>query len=184
MFAQHLRHTNILPYDEQLQMLLKHGFLLWDIVASCSRPGSLDQDIREEVPNDIPKLCRQYPSIKRIVLANGGSAKGFFTKHFGDWMQECTNDQSIIFQAGKDSVSQTNFEKYCQKLQSKKKPTSMNGGPSILVSSSTTRSITLISAISVSPAAARYKYEEKLDFWETNVYKPGLQDYKDQQPNE
>jgi hypothetical protein len=38
--------------------------------------------------------------------------------------------------------------------------------------------ITIISALAVSPAAARFTYAEKRDFWDEHVYKPGLADHK------
>ena len=38
--------------------------------------------------------------------------------------------------------------------------------------------IVLISALSVSPAAATYSYQQKRDFWDEHVYTPGLKDHK------
>lgn len=43
--------------------------------------------------------------------------------------------------------------------------------------------IVLISALSVSPAAARYTYKEKRDFWDQHVYAPGLQDFEEKNNN-
>jgi hypoxanthine-DNA glycosylase len=62
-------------------------FCVWDVVQSCQRPGSLDQDIHDEVPNDIRGFCQQNESIRRIVLANGGTGSSMFVKHFRDWFQ-------------------------------------------------------------------------------------------------
>ena len=38
--------------------------------------------------------------------------------------------------------------------------------------------IQVISALSVSPTAAKYTYKQKRDFWEEYVYGPGLLDYE------
>jgi G:T/U-mismatch repair DNA glycosylase len=72
----------ILPYRNQLATLVSHGFALWDAVASCERPGSLDSDIKDEIPNDVVSFCRAHPSIRRIVFSNGGTTARLFAKHF------------------------------------------------------------------------------------------------------
>ena len=49
-FVSELRYETILPYDDQLELLCSKGFAIWDLVGSCERTGSLDQDIKKEVP--------------------------------------------------------------------------------------------------------------------------------------
>jgi hypoxanthine-DNA glycosylase len=146
---------DIVPYREQVRILVQQGFCLWDVVQSCVRPGSLDVDIKQEVPNDIRTFCETHPSIRRIVLANGGTASAMFKKHFKEWWE------SGHLQAGSDAMSQAAFGKQSQKA--KKKTSVMDD-----------RVITCICAISVSPAAAKYSYEQKRDFWDLHIYKPGL----------
>jgi hypothetical protein len=110
----------------------------------------------------------QYPSIKRIVFANGGKACEIFNKHFKEWW-EFSNE----LQPNHDDFSQRAFGKKYARAMKKKKNRSSNAE-----SSREQNPITCICAISVSPAAARYSYTEKRDFWEQHVYAPGLQEYE------
>jgi hypoxanthine-DNA glycosylase len=169
-FTSHVRYgtNDIIPYDAQVQQLVSKGFALWDVVKSCHRKGSLDSDIEQEEPNDIQGLVSQYPSIKRIVFANGGKACEIFNKHFKEWW-EFSNE----LQPNHDDFSQRAFGKKYARAMKKKKNRSSN-----TESSREENPITCICAISVSPAAARYSYTEKRDFWEQHVYAPGLQEYE------
>ncbi|WP_274648502.1 DNA-deoxyinosine glycosylase [Paenibacillus humicola] len=69
-------------YDARLAFALGRGIALWDVIATCSREGSLDANIRDEVPNDIPGLLRQYPGI-RCLAFNGTKSHDTFRKYFG-----------------------------------------------------------------------------------------------------
>lgn len=69
-------------YDERLEMLRSHRIALWDVCRSCRREGSLDSNICEEIPNDIPGLLAAHPSI-RTVAFNGGPAFRLFKRHIG-----------------------------------------------------------------------------------------------------
>jgi len=70
-----------LPYPTRLAELRRHGVALWDVLAACERPGSLDSDIREARPNDITHLVKKLPKLERI-LCNGGAAHGYFRRFF------------------------------------------------------------------------------------------------------
>lgn len=70
-------------YEDRLAFALGHGIAIWDVFASCVRKGSLDSDIRDAVPNDIPGLLRQYPGIA-VIACNGGKSHGELLKRFGD----------------------------------------------------------------------------------------------------
>lgn len=155
-FSSFLRYDNIIPYEQQIELLCSKGFAIWDVVKACERPGSLDQDITKDEPNDIPGFIEKHPTVRRIVLANGASGCGFFKKHFSWWL-----DSGEVV-PGKTEGSQTAFKKWKE------------SGPS-------DHAIECISALAVSPAAATYTYEQKRDFWEEFVYKPGLKDHKELQ---
>lgn len=157
VLSRALRYDNILSYDEQMKTFLAHGFCLWDVVESCEREGSLDQNINNEVVNPIREFCDEHPSIRRIVLANGSTTSALFKKYFKDWLS------SGVFQAGEDKFSQKTFGKLVHRKSHLR---------------ATEPRITIISAISVSPAAAKFTYEQKREFWETHVYQPGLADFK------
>ncbi len=72
-----------LSYPLRLTRLQAHGVALWDVFASCSRPGSLDSAIDQSsaIANDIPALLHRCPSIGR-VCCNGTTAYDAFSRHF------------------------------------------------------------------------------------------------------
>ena len=70
-----------LPYLERLAALRRCGVALWDVLAACERPGSLDSDIRAARPNDIPGLVKKLPKLERI-LCNGGASRSFLRRFF------------------------------------------------------------------------------------------------------
>lgn len=66
-------------YKEKCDCLKKNGIALWDVLATCERKGSLDENIEKEIPNDIKKLLQEYPKVKRIIF-NGKNPKEKFTQ--------------------------------------------------------------------------------------------------------
>jgi len=69
-------------YEERLFKLHSSGVLLWDVLYSCERKGSLDSSIKNstEQANDIAGLLSLYPSIRTIVF-NGAKAEQCFKKY-------------------------------------------------------------------------------------------------------
>jgi len=67
-------------YEQRVQILEDHGIAVWDVLASCVRPGSLDSNIRDEVPNDFAAFFASHPRITHIGL-NGGKAAASFKRH-------------------------------------------------------------------------------------------------------
>lgn len=69
-------------YARRVQALQRHRIALWDVLAACERPGSLDAAIvpGTEVPNDIPGLLQRHPGIDRIAF-NGAAAQRLFQRH-------------------------------------------------------------------------------------------------------
>lgn len=72
-------------YADRLEFLLSRGLALWDVLRTARRRGSLDAEIRDEIPNDLESFLSQYPSIKAIGF-NGRKAHQLFEKHIG-WGQ-------------------------------------------------------------------------------------------------
>ena len=68
-------------YETRLLRLKRHGIALWDSVASCVRPGSLDTAITQAVPNDIPGLLHENPSIGHIFFNGRASQQVFLCHH-------------------------------------------------------------------------------------------------------
>ena len=143
---------NILSYQDQVSCLVRHGFGIWDIVGSCVRPGSLDKDIQNVTANPIQNLAACHPQLRRIVISNGEAAARIFYNSFQDWCQ------SGELRANDDAIS--------QKALGKKLKGSDNSR------------ITVVVAMSPSPAATR-PYADKRDFWEENVFRPGLKNHED-----
>lgn len=64
-----------LDYPERLSALAAAGVALWDVLAECERPGSLDASIVRgtERLNPLPELLHEHPGIG-LVACNGGAA--------------------------------------------------------------------------------------------------------------
>ena len=71
-----------LPYAQRLDKLCAAGIALWDVVAACERPGSLDTAIVPETVrvNDFAAFLAAHPGIERIFF-NGGAAEALFRRH-------------------------------------------------------------------------------------------------------
>lgn len=69
-------------YTQRCQLISEHGYAVWDVLASCTRPGSLDSKIIKstELPNDIASLVQSHPELTRIVC-NGRTAENLFKRH-------------------------------------------------------------------------------------------------------
>lgn len=63
-------------YPERCAALVARGIALWDVIAACERPGSLDQAIRPETVrvNDFGAFFDASPGIVQVVF-NGGTAE-------------------------------------------------------------------------------------------------------------
>jgi len=71
-----------LSYAERLQKLGEAGVALWDVIAACERPGSLDADIVNESVrgNDFAGFFAVHRSITRVFF-NGATAELYFRRH-------------------------------------------------------------------------------------------------------
>lgn len=67
------RDLAALPYPERLAALKAAGVGLWDVIASATRPGSLDAAIREAETADLNRLVSDLPKLKAVAF-NGGTA--------------------------------------------------------------------------------------------------------------
>lgn len=68
-------------YPEKREMLLQNGIALWDVAHKAFRPGSMDSDIRDESPNDIPALAASLPQLHTIAF-NGKTAERLYDRYF------------------------------------------------------------------------------------------------------
>jgi len=66
-------------YEERKAILKSNGIAVWDVLKFCRREGSLDANIKAEVPNDFKGFFAGHSQICRIGL-NGGKAAQSFRK--------------------------------------------------------------------------------------------------------
>ncbi len=66
-------------YEEKKSCLLAQGIGLWDNLQYCERSGSLDSNIKSEIPNDFETLLKKYPNVQKLLF-NGQKSFQFFKK--------------------------------------------------------------------------------------------------------
>ena len=71
-----------LSYDERLGRLADRRIGLWDVIASASRRGSLDQAIRLADHNALDRLLGDFPEVRAIAF-NGAAASAAGRKLLG-----------------------------------------------------------------------------------------------------
>lgn len=69
-------------YEARVQLIKRHRLALWDVIKECERVGSLDSNIKNEVPNDFVTMLARYPNIEAIAF-NGAKARDTFRKKIG-----------------------------------------------------------------------------------------------------
>jgi double-stranded uracil-DNA glycosylase len=73
----------ILDYERRLERLAAGRIGLWDVIASATRRGSLDQAIRDAQHNRIEHLLHDFPDLRAIAF-NGATASGVGRKLIGE----------------------------------------------------------------------------------------------------
>lgn len=75
-------HNDFIPdYSERLTFLKKHTIALWDVCRTGVRKGSLDSNIKHEIPNAINLFIEKHSTIKTVFF-NGKKAEHLFGKFF------------------------------------------------------------------------------------------------------
>ena len=71
-----------LSYAEKKTLLKRHRIAVWDVLAACFRPGSLDSAIDEKsiIANDFSNFFRSHQHLRQVIF-NGGKAEQLYTKH-------------------------------------------------------------------------------------------------------
>jgi hypoxanthine-DNA glycosylase len=72
-----------LSYEKRLERLAERRIGLWDVIASASRIGSLDQAIRESEHNQIEHLLKDFAELRGIAF-NGSTAASVGRRLIGD----------------------------------------------------------------------------------------------------
>jgi len=76
-------------YEERLEWLAARRVGLWDVIASASRRGSLDQAIRDAQHNRIEHLLRDFPDLRAIAF-NGAASSLLGRKLIGEPPRDVT----------------------------------------------------------------------------------------------
>ena len=71
-------HTPVAEaYPERVALLRQKRLAVWDVLQTCERQGSLDQAIRQAVPNDFRALFKTHRNL-RVIVFNGRKAQDLF----------------------------------------------------------------------------------------------------------
>lgn len=75
--------NNELPlnYTDKKKLLLKTKIGVWDVVHEADRKGSLDSEIKNEVPNDLNDFITKHKNLK-VIGFNGTKSATLFDKYF------------------------------------------------------------------------------------------------------
>jgi len=68
-------------YEERTALLPTIGVGLWDVISSAEREGSLDNNIKNEQPNDLDRFIEEHPSLE-VIAFNGKAAEKLYSKYF------------------------------------------------------------------------------------------------------
>ncbi len=78
-------------YADKIRFLKGRAIALWDVLDTCVRENtSADAAIKDGIPNDIPGLLAQYPSIQHLFF-DGKTAEALFHKYFRDALTQKTH---------------------------------------------------------------------------------------------
>jgi len=68
-------------YRQRCELAMQHGIAIWDVLASCERPGSLDGNIVKgsETGNDLHALHARHPELE-LIICNGKAAASLLEK--------------------------------------------------------------------------------------------------------
>jgi hypoxanthine-DNA glycosylase len=85
------------PYARRCAALTGEGIALWDVMASCVRPGSLDASIDPTSVrvNDLEGLLARHDSIQTVFLS-GRTAEQAFRRHVGPRLGRRADDLRLV----------------------------------------------------------------------------------------
>ncbi|MEQ1530500.1 MAG: DNA-deoxyinosine glycosylase, partial [Methylococcales bacterium] len=74
--------TSDLSYQQRKDSLIANGVAVWDVLQSCSRPGSLDANIDSTsiIVNDLNAFFTEHKQITQVYF-NGAMAEKLYVKH-------------------------------------------------------------------------------------------------------
>jgi hypoxanthine-DNA glycosylase len=116
IMARLFNFDDALPYPERAGQLRQNKVAVWDVIASCHRPGSLDSRIDQETvnANDFADLFARIPSLKLLAF-NGQAAEKLFKQHVG--FELWTGARITLPSTSPAHASKTREQKLAQWLQ-------------------------------------------------------------------
>lgn len=107
-----------LPYQARIQMLESAGIALWDVLATCTRHGSMDADIEADsiCPNDFASFLLKHPNITHIFF-NGSMAEKCFHKHVQPLLEPMLKNRPLHYQRLPSTSPANASMRYEQKLK-------------------------------------------------------------------
>ena len=69
-------------FSKKKQLLIENDIALWDVLEFCERTGSLDSNIKNEVPNDFKSFYKEYPNLKHVFFSSKNASK-YYDKYIG-----------------------------------------------------------------------------------------------------
>lgn len=90
-------HSEKLEYSQRCDLLKQQQIAVWDVLKSCYRPGSLDQNIETEsmIANNFVTFLQLHPSVRQIFF-NGGKAEQVFKRYVMKQLEAA--EISLIYQ--------------------------------------------------------------------------------------
>lgn len=64
---------------DKRRLIAQSPFILWDVLQSCEREGSLDSAIKNPVANDFSRIFKEYPDVSTLLF-NGQPAYQLFKR--------------------------------------------------------------------------------------------------------
>ncbi len=67
------------PYEQRAAALMAAGYAVWDVLAFCRRPGSLDSSVERDsmVANDFAAFYASHPTIERVFFTGGAAEANY-----------------------------------------------------------------------------------------------------------
>lgn len=85
----------IVAYPDKVALLEANHIAVWDVLARCDRPGSLDANIKHEIANDFAALFDMQTDLRHVFF-NGKKAETSFRKLVWPTLSEPVRDRLIL----------------------------------------------------------------------------------------
>ncbi len=79
--------SNLDSYQEKIEFIKKNNIILWDVVKTCKRKGSLDSEIKDVEVNDIKRIIENNDSIIKVFF-NGQTANKLYKKYINYYKKD------------------------------------------------------------------------------------------------